>query len=346
MCAIMKNTLIFILLFFITSCKVNQEIATTTPSPTVAPPEQGSPPTAAKPVKKISWQNELKSAFRAHYKTMVQKEQANISQNYPVIIQDFLNMTLIRSNGERVRFKMKKKAYQTLAHATHPPTSVYLLLSAADFKINKDSIIQQLMGYDTLIQKAITGIQSVKHLEKEQIENTKKMLALTHDYLQRIISERATSEAAYQDFALSVRPLTNKNLYDAAKTHLNQFKEQMQVWKTTFPGENWQELRVAVLGFHQPRIGYVPTQFFQWLLKESAFENKVAYVEFQYSIFGPNRPKAEAYALKLLTKIKLDKVVAFSVLGDEILLQQDVMAPVTKEIISNWEASNWNNQEN
>lgn len=342
----MKNALLFLFLIFITSCKVNQEIATTTPAPTVAPPEQGPPPKAAKPVKKITWQGALKNAFRTHYKTMVQKEQANISQNYPVIIQDFLNMTLIRSNGERIRFRMKKKAYQTLAHTTHPPTSVYLLLSAADYHINNDSTIQQLMSYDTLVNKAIVGMQTVKHLEKAQVENTKKMLELTHAYLEKIITERTTTEADYQDFAVSVSPMANKNLYDAATTHLNQFKEQMQVWKTTFPDENWQELRVAVLGFHQPRVGYVPMQFFQWLLKESAFENKVAYVEFQFSIFGPNRPEAEAKALELLTKIKLDKAVAYSILGDETFLQQDVMAPVTKDIISNWGDSDWYKQEN
>jgi len=266
----MKNTLLFLFLLFIASCKVNQKIATTIPAtPSVAPLEQGTPPVAAKPKRKKTWQGALKSAFRAQYKTLVQKEQANISQNYPVIIQDFLNMTLIRSNGERVRFKMKKKAYQTLAHATHPPTSVYLLLSAADFSINHDTTIQQLMNYDTLVQKALVGIKTVKHLEKEQIENTEKILSLTHNYLQEIITTRTTSELAYQDFALSVRLPSQKNLYDAAKTHLNQFKEQMQLWKTTFPNENWEELRVAVLGFHQPRIGYVPMQFFQWLLKET-----------------------------------------------------------------------------
>lgn len=336
----MKNTLLFLLLILISSCKVNQKIDTPQ-IVTTETPEKTTPKPPTRPTPKKTWESELKSAFRAHYKTMVTKEQATITQNYPVIMQDFLNMTLIRSNGERIRFKMKKKAYHTLAHATHPPTSVYLMLSAVDFKIDHDTIIQQLISYDTLVQKAIVGIQSVQHLEKEQVANTAKMLKLTHEYLQKIIKNRVTTATAYQDFAILIRPLTTKNLYDAAAEHLNQFKEQMQVWKTTFPNENWSALRVAILGFHQPRILNVPAQFFQWLLKEPEFENRVAYVEFQFSMFGPNRPKAEAYALELLTKIKLDKAVAYTVLGDEILLQQDVMAPVAKEIISNWEESDW-----
>lgn len=341
----MKKSLLLLFLIIMSSCKINQEIATTT-VPTTAPPEQGPPPTAARPTTQKTWQSELKSSFRAHYKRMVEKEQAKMQQHYPIIIQDFLNMTLIRSNEERVRFKMKKKAYQTLAHTTHPPTSVYLLLNAVDYQIDQDSTIQQLIQYQTIVEKALSGMKTVQHLEKSQIENTSKLLQLTNDYLQKIITDRATTEVAFQSFALSVRPLAEKNLYDAAETHLNQFKEQMQVWKTTYPDEDWSELRVAVLGFHQPRIGYVPSQFFKWLLKEPQFENRVAYVEFQFSIFGPNRPQAEAKAIELLTKIKLDKAVAATILGDEILLQQDVMAPTSKKIISTWEGSNWFKQEN
>ena len=42
------------------------------------------------------------------------------------------------------------------------------------------------------------------------------------------------------------------------------------------------------------------------------------------------------------TKVDLDKTVAHVVLGGEILLQQDVMAPMAKEIIADWGVSNWN----
>ncbi len=339
----MKNALLFLLLILISSCKVSQSIDTT-PIVTTEIPEKATPKPATRPTQKKTWESELKSSFRTHYKAMVQKRQAEIKQSYPVIIQDFLNMTLIRSNGERVRYKMektKRKEYLTLAHTTHPPTSVYLILSTVDFKIDHDTTIQQLMVYDTIVQNAIIGIQDASHLKKSQVENTIKMLVFTQEYLQKIIQDRHTTKQAYQDFALLVRPLTNQNLNDAALIHLTQFKEQMQVWKTIYPEEDWSELRVAVLGFHQPRIGYVPSQFFQWLLKEPEFENKVAYVEFQFSIFGKNRPQAEAYALELLTKIDLDKAVAYTILGDEILLQQDVMAPATKEVISTWGESDW-----
>lgn len=335
----MKN-LIFIFLFaLICGCKVNQKLDSPPAQATIFP--EKAPLTATRPKPKKTWESELKSSFRAHYKTMVQKQQAKIMQNYPVIIQDFLNMTLIRSNGERIRFKMKKKAYITLAHTTHPPTTVYLLLSAANFNIDNDSSIQKLMIYDTIVQKAIVGIKTVQHLDKVQKDRTVEMLESTQTYLQKIIKVRQTSEAAFQNFAESVRLHTNQNLKDAATEQLTQFKEQLNLWKKTFPEENWSELRVGVLGLHQPRIAYTPTQFFQWLLKEPEFEKRVVYLEFQFSMFGPNRPKAEAYALELLTKVDLDKTVAHIVLGDEILLQQDVMAPMAIEIISGWGDSDW-----
>ena len=51
----MKNLLLFFFLFSMTNCKVNQEIVTNTPSPTVTPAKQDSGAIMTKSVKKKTW---------------------------------------------------------------------------------------------------------------------------------------------------------------------------------------------------------------------------------------------------------------------------------------------------
>ena len=110
----------------------------------------------------------------------------------------------------------------------------------------------------------------------------------------------------------------------------------MNIWKTTYPKEDWSELRVAVIGFHQPRESYALKLFFQWLLEEPEVEKRVVYAEYQFSIFGKNKEQAENLAIELLSKVDFEKEASLFLLGDETLLQKDVMGPSTEEILKKW----------
>ena len=131
------------------------------------------------------------------------------------------------------------------------------------------------------------------------------------------------------------------NLYDGAKEQLDQFKAQMEKWKTEYPNENWEDLRVVVMGFHQARDLYALKLFFQWLLKEPDFEKKVVFAEYQFSIFGDQKEKAEELALLLLTKVDFEKEPSLFLLGNETQLQKDVMGPAAQKILKAWGQSDW-----
>ena len=291
------------------------------------------------------WQSALKTSFRQYYGTVVSSHAEKMHANYPVITQDLLNMTLIPSNGEKVRYSMNKKAYSTFAHTSHTPLSIYLVLSASDFNVDEGTIVK-LNDYSLLLKNAIEGIKKVEHIREDQKQRILSLLTESGLYIHKIISNKRTSKEEYQEFADAVMQLIEANLHDGAMEQLTQFREQLENWKVEFPDENWEELRVAVLGFHQPRDLYTAKLFFQWLLKEPAIEKRVVYAEFQFPIFGRNRERAEELALELLTKVEVDKEASLLMLGEETLLQKDVMGPAAEKILVEWGESTWFGSEN
>lgn len=322
---------VFLLLLSLPACNINKKAQippTKTPSPSTIPTSQ-------------TWESALKSSFRAHYKTAFHNHIEAFSQNYPIIINDFLNMTLIRSNGERLRFRMNKKVYNSLAHTAHPPLATYLILEASNFSIDADSTIQKLEDYDSILQLGVDSISLATHLNDEQKNRIRQIFQQTQSYIRKTLETAKVNKEDFRTFALAVKPLIDQSLHESALEQLTQFKTKLNAWKTEFPEENWSELRVAVQGFHQPRVRNIMSQLFQWLLKEPAIENRVVYVEFQFPMFGKNRKRAEILALELVAKVDFERDAAYYVMGDENILQVDITGPASEKIIKDWEPSDW-----
>src|SRR5215213_9646492 len=77
--------------------------------------------------------NNLKEAFRSAYDEAITNHGTKLSANFPVITQDLLNMTLIRPNGTKLRYSMDKRIYFLMAHSSHPPLTIYSILSRDGF---------------------------------------------------------------------------------------------------------------------------------------------------------------------------------------------------------------------
>ena len=155
-------------------------------------------------------------------------------------------------------------------------------------------------------------------------------------YMQSVIQSGKTSIDDFERFAVPLRRAIDENLYVGAKEQLVQFKEQVSKWRMEFPQEKWNQLRVVILSFHQEREKYALSLFFKWLLHEPNYEKRVVYAEFQSSISGAEREKAEKLALVLLTKVDFDLEASARVFGDPRTLQVDVMGPAAVKIISGW----------
>ena len=190
--------------------------------------------------------------------------------------------------------------------------------------------------------------RSLGNLEQYPIDDDVRLrletiLRDSSDFIDVITAAGTVSPEQFEQFVVPLRPLFDANFQLAAEEQLRQFRTQMEQFRHQYPDEQWGELRVVVMGFHQPRELWTLKQFFQWLVNEPGYERRVVYAEFQHPFFGEARPQAERLALELLTKVDFDLAAAAVFLGDETLLGRDILGPYAREILNSWGRSSFPN---
>ncbi len=282
----------------------------------------------------------LERQFRQSYDEAVEYHREHVVFNAPIITQDLLNMTLIRANGERVRFEMDKTVYRIMARTSHPVMGVFSVLSMGEDDSLSPRQLERLGEYRDAIETAAAHVDRLP-VDRGARERIERILAATADYVARTTETGNASDEDFARYIEPLRPLIAENLRRGALEQLDQFNAQMRRWKAAYPDEQWEELRVVVMGFHQPRNLYTLKQFFRWLLAEPEHESRVVFAEFQHSIFGEKRALSEALAIDLATKVDLDLIASAVVFDDETYLGSDVMGRAARQIIATWDESDF-----
>ena len=277
----------------------------------------------------------LRNEFRRAYDGAIEQHRAAVILASPVVIQDFLGMTLITSDGQRLRYEIDKTVYFALANNSHPPYGIYSIIAMQGYGELSAAQQAQLADYRAAILASLEGLSDIG-LSAVVEQRLLTILERSRDFIDTISAAGTVSEAEFLAFVTPLRPLFSANFQLAALEQLRQFRAQMQRYKADFPDQDWQKLRVVVMGFHQPRQLWTPKQFFQWLLREPDYEHRVVYAEFQHPFFGTRRAEAEDKALELLTKVDFDQSAAEVFLGDRTGLGSDVLGGYAKDIIKSW----------
>jgi hypothetical protein len=283
---------------------------------------------------------ELRTAFRTRYNEALAAHAQHLRSTSPIITQDLLNMTLLRPDGPPVRFSMNAGPYLLMANTSHPPLTVYAILSIEGFGALSAATRQQLADYEQSLQKALDQIKTMG-LPTDVQARLGSIVSNTENFIADSLQTGVATREGFEAYARTSRELIRGNLRTGANEQLLQFRHQMNAWKTEFPQENWADLRVVVLGIHQARDEYASKLFFQWLLREPGYEDHVVYAEFTAPPSGEARAAAEAQALQLLTKVDFEHDAGRLIFGDATILQKDVMGPATIEILREWGAPNW-----
>lgn len=284
----------------------------------------------------------LQSAFHQTHSEAVQKHAEYISSHYPIITQDLLSMSLHLPSGEKaLRFKMNKTVFMDMATLAHPPLTLFDLIGKNHFDTPLSKAREEaLKTYDQILNLARAEYNQEGRLNKEETNLMNHIYKTTHDYIQTSIKSGQTSSTLFERYLESVTPSVNRTLDIATLDLLSQFKNQIYAWRTQYPNENWHELRVAILGFHQPRRGYALSQFFKKLLKEPGYERKVVYAEFQASLYPTQKTKALELAKLLIAKSDYDQITSDFLYHDPDVLEVDVMAKSATKILDGW-ILNW-----
>jgi len=282
----------------------------------------------------------LDDAFVDAYNAAAKAHLAEMREEGPIILNDFLDMTLYRMDGSTTTFQMDAANYLLMARTAHPALALFSLvregglgpLSASERTAVREYVAKLSSAYAEILGGG--GDQVV----------TKRALTLiqkSQEVAESALVSGTFSEDAFRSYASEVRPLIEANLELGAREQLEQFRAALDSWRSTFPNERWDRLRVVVLGFHQARELYATKLLFRWLLREPVLERRVVYAEVLIPPFGAQRDESHRLALELLSKVDLDREAADLILGDSTALQRDVMGPATEKILESWGASSW-----
>jgi hypothetical protein len=289
----------------------------------------------------------IRDDFREIYAEVVDDHAKNVISKYPIILQDLLNMTLVLPGREPERYMMNKKRYFLMAGTSHPLLTIYSILASKGFASLPPASISRLTGYAEHLKNAKVEVTNAPpdEVSADLKARVIRVLDSSIDFIQKISQKGSASRQDFQDYVTPLRPLINQNFEVGAAEQLTQFRAQMMKWRSAYPDENWNELRVVILGFHQPRNEYAMKLFFQWLLNEPGYEKHVIYAEFQDSISDTKEEKklaaAQALAKVLLTKVDLEQEASTLIFGDPKRLQIDVMGPASADLLKQWGTSTW-----
>lgn len=283
---------------------------------------------------------QLGDEFRRIYASSTQHHFRSVVSNAPYITQDLLNMTLHLPDGRSFRYEMEKERYFLMARSTHPPLALYALLSSANFKNLDEDDRRQLTSYQSSIDAVVPYIENGPYVREDKIRAI-RILVATSAFITQVVDEGGSTLDEYEAFVKPLRETIKENLYVGALEQLTQFREKMNVWRSTYPDEDWENLRVVVLGFHNPRVDYALKLFFEWLVEEPDYEERVVYAEYQFGFFGDRKVEGLDLAKELLTKVDFERVPSEIIFDDPSYLQRDVMGPAAIDILERWGPTDW-----
>ncbi len=296
-----------------------------------------------------NWQKTLRTSARIFYSVAERKHLKEMRVQYPIIINQFSDFYLYMNDRDTaIKASINDTVFSALAHTAHPPLAVYNILKADKFKVQENTI-RILKGYKRTLLSTNNKIQKDPVLNEVQKARIDSIFDKTINYINDVVTNQQTTKQQFTDFAEEVRPLTIRNLDEGAEIQLEEQKKILYSWKQKYDKQEWKDLKVAIIGVHQPRKLNSSTLFFQWLLGEASFntgyiepeyEKNVVFVEF------PPRPITTdtsdiGLSLSLLNKVEFEKEMSKILLGKTELLQQDALGPSAIKVLSTWGKSDW-----
>ncbi len=280
----------------------------------------------------------LNEAFRQHHQQAVTTHLTKLRNEVPMLVQDLLSMSLYLPHQDKpLRFRMDKRTYMNMATISHPPLTLFDLVHHHGFNKPLSSSLQQaLLQYKNTLTNARLAYQKSNELNADELKIMSEIFLQSESFITAALKENQVSLSRYKQYLATVTPLVNQNLTFAACDLLTQFKDQVYLWRKQYPQYHWQNLRIAILGFHQPRHGYALKQLFRKLLKEPHYEKHVIYMEFQASLYPSKETNIFAKALLSLAKYDYDQHAARVLYNDAKGLESDVLAHSTKKILKDW----------
>lgn len=281
--------------------------------------------------------SDLNSAFKDAYSLAAAQTLSNLRRTTPVLVNRFGEIALYRPGAEEPEvFKMDMALYLETRVVAHAAAALYTRLVPFEIGPLDDERLAWLANYQRLLSAAVDEINARTDIPEPLKMLQVGMLRDVRELAQRIYQQKAVEQEWLDELGEQVLPAVRGNLEAAARSQLEQFRAQVEQWKTDYPDLTWDNSVVVIIGIHQARNRYLQRQFFDWMLHDDP--NIEAQVVFAETMTPPpplsRRPATNA--MTLLSKVMLDKGLSNSVFGDPLTLQSDVLADAAGAIIADW----------
>jgi hypothetical protein len=261
----------------------------------------------------------LNGAFREAY---ARARQETIARSGPVILVEGDNLVLLRE-GKRTEVKVIPDIYHALKAVSHVPLALYVLLAPGSDKEITEARRADLRSYrDKLLaaEKSLDGRGFTDAVRQRQ----ETILAESRRLLDRVLETKKIAPTELLAFTRRQGPLVMANAADAARAQLDSLHQRVGAWKAEMPADEWQRLRVVIMGSALPRRGNLAKQYFMRLLGEPGEGLRIVYAE---SLFD------ETKALNLLGTNLIDTDIAVAFFDDRHRMHRDLLADAAEEHI-------------
>jgi hypothetical protein len=261
----------------------------------------------------------LNIASRAAYRGA--KEEA-LSHFGPVVLLEGDDLVL-KNGGQRTVVSITPDTYTALKAVSHVPLAVHALLGGKGDGPLSEGRLADLRRYRDLVAGAGKGLGG-HGLGDAQVARQKEILDDSVKFLGLVLDQKKVSDDDLADYLRRMRPRLDANVTEAARAEIDALHRQMTAWKTKWTDEEWNRLRVIVMGSRLPRDDSLAVQYFDRLLGEKGEGGRVVYSE---AIWDEDK------ALELMATLAVDGRIGAAFFGDPERMHRDLLGDAARKYL-------------
>ena len=261
----------------------------------------------------------LNNAFRAAY---ADAKGRLLASPGPTLIVNGDNFALLRA-GRRVEANVGAPIYDPVKTIAHIPLAIYVTLTPGDGAVDDDRL-KTLAGLRELIPPAEASLDTLR-LSADTLARQKQIVAASLAFLDDVAGRRRFGRSLLLAFTRSMAPLVMENVTEATRAQLDATHAQVSAWRRDLSPQEWNQLRVLIIGPHMPREDLVVTQYFLRLLREPREGRRVVYAESLWE---------EPKALDLLGTHLLDGSIGEAFFSDDMRMHRDLLGDAASQYLA------------
>ncbi|MFN0009562.1 MAG: hypothetical protein ACKVXR_16820 [Planctomycetota bacterium] len=303
-------------------------------SPPVASPVEASPAATSgdSPLKLV--QDEFRSTYEA-------ARDRTVTMLSTLIVSRFSDLFLFRSGMPTLEGKGIPPKYLRLHRTAHVPFVVYLKVEPYFGQPLPDTCRTELDNYKVRLEAAVPDLVNYEFTDAEQGWQ-KEILRETCDYLTTILQVGAAHRQEFDEYERGVHGAVMELADSAGASQVEATHRLVTEWRKLLTDQEWQRLRVLVVGPRQPRHDNAATQYFAAVfpgVSNSLYPGESTRVFFLESLTINRKDKAFEEERGALAALLLDRKASTEFFNNPYRMSVDIVADGARDRIEELDLS-------